>query len=637
MLPMLAGRVACALGLLMPSIGLAASCNSDDREKQGALMVVIRTDLEVPKDVTSIRLAVSAGGVPRHDVVYDVGPGAQLAKLPGTFAILAGSNPSVSVKIRVIAYRGPKDTRRPFVLREAITTVPADRVAMLPMPVNWLCWGQLEQLPSVSGEDLDASPNCEAEDEKDPMTCAAGRCVPASIESSTLPDYTPEKVFGGAAGVCHDTLGCFEQGFLEPLNVDRCSIRAPEAGGEQSFNVALVLPPAEIGICNSSGCLVTLDADPEEGYEIVAGEVRLPALVCQQVLDGSVLAIAATRACPTKTPAIPTCGPWSAVGSQPGTRDGGATFPSPDPCSRKLDSDGRYCGGDLPGADVALLYDCQAGATISTQSCAAGCAGGACLILDGGVGSIGSACTGDTDCDETLTCLLPVDRPFAGAAGPANGMCSLDCTDDPTVCGPEAVCVVLYDNNWCLRSCTIGSLTCRRGDAACQEEFPEATTQAPVEACLPVCGFDWQCAPLTCDLWTGWCFEPRNTGSLPIGEACEWGGDCESAFCNQLDDGQSSASFCSGLCVLGAPTGCAWDGTAPRTVGCFLPADPRGGPGDLGYCTPLCDASDYCSCPGGGAALGCQPFDKPEELNTYFPHTGTCLPHWLTTAGAGGC
>jgi hypothetical protein len=648
---MLPSRVPCAVLLLGLSLILAMSC-SDDPKPKGQLMLVLKTDMEVPKDVTAVRLVVISG-VPRHDIMYELGPGEERVKLPGTIAIVAGDGPSLPVRIRVIAYRGPAGARKPFVLREAVTTVPTDRVAMLPLPLSWLCWGKLEEVPPVDLElDFDAVTDCDVEGQ----TCKAGRCVSASIESSTLPDYVPELVFGGAAGpgaggVCHDTLACFDGGFQVAVNIGNCTIPAPIAGAEESYNVGLVLPPGDRGVCNSSGCLVPLDRAPEEGFELGTNEVTLPGAVCDRILDGSVRGVVVTLACPTKTPAIPTCGPWSAVSSQPGTLDGGAMFPLPDPCYPTLGSDGPHCGSDLPGGDPGLLYTCQNGATTRSQSCSDGCTNGACSVLDAsadapleggpdaapdaGPPTIGSPCIRDADCGAALTfgCLAADSQAFFDTAGPANGMCSLECSQDPTLCGPGAVCVHFETASYCLRSCALGAGSgCGRTDLACEEVIDRATDRA-TGGCVPVCSNDIDCPGRECNFATGFCEPQRPRGARPIGSGCAMMEDCATGFCRSVFEDAGVVQWCSALCVIGE-IGCGWDGIAPAEAACVVPAQPPRAAGDLGFCTELCDAANYCSCTNSGE-LGCEPL--PPALELVYGRSGYCLPHWQTSSGGAGC
>ncbi len=56
-------------------------------------------------------------------------------------------------------------------------TVPTDRIALMRMPLHWLC-----------SEKTD----CEKLE-----SCIAGVCQDATTDSNDLPDYTPALVFGG--------------------------------------------------------------------------------------------------------------------------------------------------------------------------------------------------------------------------------------------------------------------------------------------------------------------------------------------------------------------------------------------------------------------------------------------------------
>lgn len=288
-----------AVGLALAGlVPLIASCDGDVLPPKGQLMLVVTSNMAPPKDFDTLHVEVREDGAtaPALDVDYALG-GSQAVKLPATLGIVAGSDPNKIVRVTVEGRRG--DAVR--VRRLAVTRVPPDRIATLPMPIDGLC--------------VDTS--CPPAANGDPQTCIAGSCQSAKVESSELPDYSAVSVFGGGTGrgdgTCFDTLSCFSTGRVVPVRRDDCTI-AKELG--VGFNVAVVGPPGSDGVCGSNACLLVLDKDPfvgpiMTGWREVADRVLLPRAVCERGLS-----VMTTTTCATKS--APTCGPWSAVGSGSG-------------------------------------------------------------------------------------------------------------------------------------------------------------------------------------------------------------------------------------------------------------------------------------------------------------------------------
>jgi hypothetical protein len=300
--------------LLATLLGLAA-CGGTET-KGGELIVSVSTDMSVPEDITAIRIVITVRGDVRHDAWYEVGPKKDVL-LPATLGIVRGKGDD-PVTIRVMS-RLKNGVRT---LREVVTTVPEDRVAHLPIKVEWLCDGQVKVSVGKDGSE-NVSSTC-----PDKQTCIAGECKSVVIDSSTLSNYEHEKVFGGAKGkgACFDTLGCFAQEgkTLSAPRESDCSLDAEELGKDadgKGASLALVLPPRadggdEIGgICTKDACLVPLDRDSESGWSIKDGRALLPKSVCKRLGD-DVNGIALSRACAPKTESLPTCGPWSAITEQ---------------------------------------------------------------------------------------------------------------------------------------------------------------------------------------------------------------------------------------------------------------------------------------------------------------------------------
>jgi len=179
------------LGLL--SVCLLGACERLDGPT-GGLVVVVETDLALPKDIDQIRLEVKR---PDHVILaveHLVGEGQLL--LPAEFRI-APAGDDQPVLIHGIALSQGK----PRIERSAITPIPRSRLGMLRLPFNFLCDGTANE---------DGSSNCGLE-----QTCKQGACAPAIVAEDELPTYTAGPGAIGENGVprggnCFDVHACFE-------------------------------------------------------------------------------------------------------------------------------------------------------------------------------------------------------------------------------------------------------------------------------------------------------------------------------------------------------------------------------------------------------------------------------------------
>jgi len=314
-------RIGQAIGLsALAVLASASGCSSTKTKPVGELVVAVQTDMQIPKDVNAIGVKIMSGGTTRFAQWYDVGVSPDDLKIPATLGVVAGDNAAATVTIQVLG-RSAQTLRT---LRQVVTTVPTDHTALLRMPVEWLCDGSATQ-PSGDPEaigDTEFDTDCDTG-----QTCVAGTCVDDVVDSSQLPSYSPELVFGGAsgpgAGQCFDTVTCFERGHAETdYRASDCTIPAATLNAsEPGFNVALVTKTD--GICRGSVCYVPLDEDPTTGWATDGDRVRLPSAVCDKLASGDIDHIETSTTCASKTAATPTCGPWSSVTpSSPGGTNG---------------------------------------------------------------------------------------------------------------------------------------------------------------------------------------------------------------------------------------------------------------------------------------------------------------------------
>lgn len=284
------------------------------------IVVVITTDMAPPKDFDILRVQVFNEGSLKFEFQGPI-PGSPTEELrivlPGTLGLLGSEDPSDAIRIAVGVRNGAEGPVR--VVREAVTTIPKDRVAMLPMPIQFLC--KKDDIPFDNNNDIQSECG-------EGKTCLAGRCEDSYVDSATLPDWDPKRVFGGAIdpakGVCFDVQTCFAEAELidaAGLDLATCSFPVPASLGAGSLNLALGVESD--GICNGRGCFVVLDADSDVGWKLdeSGSKVILPPGVCDnlaaEIPSGlKVLQIVQApvgEGCPQKDFSYPTCGPWSAV------------------------------------------------------------------------------------------------------------------------------------------------------------------------------------------------------------------------------------------------------------------------------------------------------------------------------------
>jgi hypothetical protein len=334
----------------------------------GQLMVTFQTDMAMPEQIDNVHVQVTVrGGRVQLMRDYPVGPAHLDYRIPGTLALLAGNDPSEPVTITVAGSKANK--WRTY--REITTTVPPDRVAELRMPVQWLCnesaMPQAVSMPDGSGGIVThIVGNCD-----EGTTCKAGKCVPNSVDSKSLPDYAAEHVFGGASdaqqGSCFDTIACMAPGRVVTPDAD-CTVAKPNA---EAINVGLRV--ADGGICETTTgadtmCFVPLDGKSDEGWTLTANGARLqlPSAVCKRIEQRKVLAVYMSTSCPTKRENLPACGHWSSVPSDHAVtppavhaKDSAGTtsvWPSPELIASLLPEGSSVCCALM--SDQNKLYSC---------------------------------------------------------------------------------------------------------------------------------------------------------------------------------------------------------------------------------------------------------------------------------------
>lgn len=312
---------------MLAAAGSVAGCGtSDERPPAGRLVLSIQSDLSIPKDIDAYDLQVSVLGKVVLDDRRALGPDAH--RIPTTVTLAPSERSTDPVTIRLTALKEGD----PRVYREVVTTVPRDRVAVLRLPIEFLCLDRV-----VVDDDGSVQSDCGGG-----KSCVAGACRPREIDAKQLPDFeaprVPSPTFPEAGpSSCFDTVACFAEGRSVSVDLGSCTVTPP--GG--SVNLALVMPRGSAGICSGASCLVPLDRDPETGWRSdESGDIHLPQAACRMLESGPAVALVVTDTCESKTPELSVCRDWSTAEPTPSDGDAGGTL------------DGGIDGGDPDAAPV---------------------------------------------------------------------------------------------------------------------------------------------------------------------------------------------------------------------------------------------------------------------------------------------
>jgi hypothetical protein len=294
------------------AIALVALVACSEPPPRGQLMLAIDTDMAAGTDFDRFQIEIRQEGQETFRRTYrEFGQPGLEVHFPATFAVTGNDRPETRILLRVVTGKvgptpGNPEVGQPMHLREIVTTVPRDRIALVRVKLEWLCrkGSKLESDGYVEGI-------C-----REGETCIAGECVDWTAAEAELPKYAEADVFGGGGprgdGACFDTIGCFAT--ARAVTPDSaCTIE--QAPGDR-VNVALVPKTGEGGICAGDVCLVPLDHGGPHGWRAQDGRIALPKKACEAGLR----AVAVSDLCATKTVSRPTCGPWSTVTTLPGSQ-----------------------------------------------------------------------------------------------------------------------------------------------------------------------------------------------------------------------------------------------------------------------------------------------------------------------------
>ncbi|MEY4576087.1 MAG: hypothetical protein RL701_790, partial [Pseudomonadota bacterium] len=562
-------------------------CTLEERPATGGLVVVLDSDLSVPKDIDQVLFTVVQSGRETQHVDVPL-----LTALPREFRIQLSSDTS-PVTVRAIASKGGV----PRIERSVITTVPRDHLGVVRLPLSYLC----DATATPTGDSTCGSGK----------TCKQGACDDATLVG-TLPDYmrptgpnasmSPDA--GAANGTCFNTASCFGEATEMVPDPATCSFVLPTLFDER-LNVALRLPLGGPGICDASACWVVFDSG-SEGFRLLDGRVVLPLNVCTKRGLGENIRVAVTNRCPAKIASFPLCSPTNPDTSSGGTGgDPGGILTTPGPvgdaCSgpaaRACGNCGtstRICQNGLWSVWSACAQEglCQPDdprmcGTSGLSMCGGDCMWGTCQnqqcpgaatescgncgtrrrTCSNGAWGEWSACENQGLCKPsaaqacgvggTQVCggscqwgACSVQTCVGGATGPCGLMCGTQARtcDQATsqwsawgACGSEGVCL---PNE--MRDCGAkGKQTCGgncQWDAACAGQMCVGAAQ---EACGTMCGTRTRTCDTNTGMFAAWsaCSEgactPNTTracgvgatGTQTCGGSCQWDAACTGQTC----------------------------------------------------------------------------------------------------------
>jgi hypothetical protein len=596
-------------GLLFALACLFVACSLDQSPGSGGLVVLVDSDMAVPKDIDQITVDVTQSG---NSLKHDEQQFTQGRVMLPWEVIVPRTDDHSPATIRVVAFK----EGRTRVVREAITTIPTSYLGMLRMAVNYLCDGMVDGAgASTCGLG---------------QTCIQGSCAAETLTMDPAPygalDMTTLAAVRSAdAGVpmCFPISSCFNDATEVTPDPTTCAFVPPSLFGDH-MNVALRLDLGSPGVCDDTACWVVLDSG-DDGWRIVNGQVVLPKNICERRNQGTNLRVAVSQLCSPKTAVMPACandatgvvipgqsspitnvttaqGVLPAVGDAcngAGTRSCGMCGKSDRMCQNGLwssygectnegeckqnqnetcgNSGMRTCGGDCTWGRCESQR-CEGQATRVCGNC--GTQHRAC---DNGMWGEWSACEAEGECTPNAT-------EACGAGG--TRACGGNCSWGP--CGmqqcPGAPSQACGNCGMQMRTCDGGTATWSawgpcEGEGVCAQNATQSCGMNGTQTCGGKCQWDVACTGQTCsgaaaeacgNCGTRTRICDMNTGEWSEWSACLGEGACSpdtTRACGATGTGTQSCAgncqwddACTGQkCVGASVEGCGLCGTRTRT------------------------------------------------------------------------
>lgn len=321
------------LGRFSPAAAVLALAACQPEAREAGLLLSVTTDMAVPASVREVGIVVRGADTGTLYFARRWPVVAGTVDLPATLGLRQPEN-GERILVSAVAYRQTlQGALEPFVLREARTTVPTTRVALLPLPLEWIGWGSAVAVKPVTPTAPDA-PTTQAAmgatlailagprdgvaidpDAEFARTCAAGTtsvagaCIHAEIPEERLADAPLASATSTAPRSCFDPVACFEGGkptllvtaHERPGDVTSPCLAtrpgAPFSASESFLNVALRARDGNgwVWHVQDRAALDPAAAAEEERADLYtgappvrwslnsAGQVVLPASVCERI------------------------------------------------------------------------------------------------------------------------------------------------------------------------------------------------------------------------------------------------------------------------------------------------------------------------------------------------------------------
>lgn len=316
--------------LMLAALGAAAGIWSGCEAKQQTEYVAgVSTQVQVPRDLKTIRIDISVGGSITFCRAYKVYEGrVQLPRSLGAFPVNTEANrlaEPVSVTVTgftddlndaagqpVFDCLAPvKVGENARILRRSRQPYVKDQILFLPMALKYACFDV----------------NCE--DGASDKTCKAGRCVSAVTDERTLPQFSSDLVDGTGAA-CFRTSECMAAASLAvPVDTETCTYAVPLSASAPAPAIDAGAPPptppnwdgVNVEVVYDGGYnREILDKDDVEGFVIPdpakPQQFRLAPGLCDLVkgIDENgvetkhrITAVRASGTCRAKSPFQPLC------------------------------------------------------------------------------------------------------------------------------------------------------------------------------------------------------------------------------------------------------------------------------------------------------------------------------------------
>jgi hypothetical protein len=284
------GSTALPIGLL--GIAMAGAAGQGCTGKRATELVPgVFTQVQVPRNLSVVRVDLKANGRPAFCGYYDVQGGTVL--LPATLGVIPGASPQTVVTVEVRGYDGATiaanngdavgcanaqidDTMNggPRILRRSIQSYVDQHTLFLPMSLSYSCF---DQCATADGT----------------KTCKGGQCVDATTDPSTLVDFDPTLVDG--TGVCFSPSQCFVGAtpavLLDPTHCTYGVPGLPAGTQVPGLNVRVFYQDLTWAKNTGTGTYETqvtdtgeeeiLNEDPAEGFTVVSnGQFQLAPGLC---------------------------------------------------------------------------------------------------------------------------------------------------------------------------------------------------------------------------------------------------------------------------------------------------------------------------------------------------------------------